>query len=147
MSDTPTPDDPTKQVHNFSIHADDITHDTSAWTTEQINAMERKSLEEWSSLSDDEKRALVVIMRDCLIRMIEDPLEWLPISLKPESGMRLGIFIYIGTDSVEKEILELRLIGQKNLNGQLADLVELSELGKAASDESELLTEAQSPQG
>lgn len=127
MSDPTTP---TTKTHTFTIEAHDITHDTSAWTTEQINAMERESLEAWAKIDDDQKRSLVVIMRDCLMRMFEDPLEWLPISLKPEAGMRLGVFIYVGTDSVEDEILELRQIGQKNLNDQLVQLLQIADASR-----------------
>lgn len=129
MSDTDTTtDEPGEiEVRKVEIEAQNITKHADAWTNEEIAAIERESIEYWSKIEDPEKRAIAVIARDCLIRLMENPLEWLPTSLKPESGSRMMLFVYISIDEVEKEVVAMREQAEKELYQQVHDIARLKE--------------------
>lgn len=65
---------------------------------------------------------MAVIARDCLIRLLENPLEWLPTSIKPEGGTRLALFVYISVDALEQEVIEMREQAEQELYEQVHDL-------------------------
>lgn len=64
-------------------------------------------------------------MRDCLIRMLEAPLEWLPTSIKPETGSRIGIQVVISLDEVTEEVLRMRERAELELNNQIHSIAGL----------------------
>lgn len=104
------------------VECTNLTNDPDAWSTEQIAAIERESIEYWAKIEDPEKRAVAVIARDCLIRLLENPLEWLPTSIKPEGGARFSLFVYVSVDALEKEVIEMREHAEKELYAQVHDL-------------------------
>lgn len=121
----------TKRTRTFEVTCQDITgHE--AWTNEEIAAMERASLDAWQNIPDDDRRGMAVIIRDCLIRLLEAPLEWLPTSVKPETGSRLHIDIVINLDEVTEEVLRMRERAELELTNQIHNIAGLrDELGAA----------------
>lgn len=116
-----------KNVFTFTLEAENLTHNPDAWTTEQIAQMERESIEYWKDLPEQQHRALAVISRDCLIRLLENPLEWLPTSMVPASGMRLGMMLYITVDTLEQEVVDMREKAELETYNQIAALADLGQ--------------------
>lgn len=114
----------TKRVRNFEVVCEDLTSH-EAWSNDEIAAMERASLDAWQNIEDDDRRGMAVIMRDCLIRMLEAPLEWLPTSIKPETGSRIGIQVVISLDEVTEEVLRMRERAELELNNQIHSIAGL----------------------
>lgn len=125
------PSDPsdTKRIRTYEVTCEDLTgHE--AWSNEQIAAMERESLDAWQNISEEDRRGMAVIMRDCLIRLLEAPLEWLPTSIKPETGSRIGVFVVINLDEVTEEVLRMRERAELELTNQIHNIAGLrDELG------------------
>jgi hypothetical protein len=124
------PSDPTdtERTRTFEVTCRDLCH--AAWSNEEIAAMERESLEAWQHIPEDDRRGMAVIMRDCLIRMLEAPLEWLPTSIKPETGSRIGIYVAINLDDVTEEVLRMRERAELELTNQIHNIAGLrDELG------------------
>lgn len=119
--------DGTKVELTFTLEAEDLTHNPEAWTTEQIAQMERESIEYWKDLPEQKQRALAVISRDCLIRLLENPLEWLPTSMVPASGMRLGMMLYITVDTLEQEVVDMREKAERETYEQITALASLGQ--------------------
>lgn len=136
MSDTATPD---ADIVEITLRVENVTDDPDAYTTDQISKIERESLEYWSKLSEPEQRALSVIARDCLIRLLENPLEWLPTSMVPKSGMRMAMFTFIAVDTLEAEVVKMREEAELELHRQVADLAGLGDRlrARAAAQSSE----------
>lgn len=111
---------------------------TWEWTQEMIEAQERRSQELWDNLDDEERQATCVIVRDSLLRLVDDPNLWVPASLEPRAGERLDLLISISMSEVEDEVLARRCEVERTQKEATADLVALRDemaAKKTAEDE------------
>lgn len=133
MSDTPTVDAPMIPIESaegrrvVGVICEDFTGNAEAWTNDEIAKIERESVDVWAKVEDANKRAMAVIARDCLIRLMENPLEWLPTSLLPQSGTKIGLFFFINLDDVEAQVVEMRQQAEIELQAQVENISALRE--------------------
>jgi hypothetical protein len=109
------------------VVCEDLTSKADAWTNDKVAEVERNSIEVWASVPEDQQRAIAVIARDCLIRLMENPLEWLPTSLLPETGTKMGLFVFINFDDVEAHVVKMREQAELELQTQVVGISQLRE--------------------
>lgn len=113
--------------------------DDDAWTAkEEIARLEQEGLKYWESIDDEKRQAVIVLVRDALLRLIEDPNMWIPTSLQPQSGNRLGLWLMIHLAEVDDEVVRRRVETEREMARTREDLVVLhGELGEVADEEAE----------
>lgn len=104
-----------------------VTDSAEPWTAERIIEQERLSLETWESLSEDGRSALAVIMRDMLVRLIEDPASWLPTSLVAEPGMKLMVMVELEVGALDERVIQMRLDAERRMTDELLDILAMGE--------------------
>lgn len=105
-----------------------------SWHTKDVLAtLEQDSMSWWNNQPEESQAALVVLTRDCLVRMIEDPAMWLPTSIVPRSDERLDIFINIHFAEMDEEVVRRRVETEDEMTARRDSLVGLrTELGARA---------------
>lgn len=113
--------------------------DDDAWTAkEEIARLEQEGLKYWESIDDEKRQAVIVLVRDALLRLIEDPNMWIPTSLQPQSGNRLGLWLMIHLAEVDDEVVRRRVETEREMARTREDLVVLhGELGETPEDTTE----------
>lgn len=97
-----------------------------SWHTKDVLAqLEQDSMSWWNAQPDESQQALVVLIRDCLVRMIEDPAMWLPTSIVPRTDERLDIFINIHFAEMDDEVVRRRVETEDEMTQRRDDLVGL----------------------
>jgi hypothetical protein len=127
----------------IAVVCEDFTTNAEAWTNEQIAKVERESVDVWANIPDPNRKAMAVIARDCLIRLMENPLEWLPTSLLPQTDTKIGLFVFINLDDVESQVVAMREAAEIELMSQVDDISALRE--RLDSDEFTSETETEEP--
>lgn len=108
------------------LRIQDLTGSPDQWTPEQVVEQERVSLEVWNDLGELGRTALAVIMRDTLIRLLEDPLNWLPTSIDVESGTRLMVMFELELGAIDERVIAMRLAAEERMHGELLDILKMS---------------------
>lgn len=85
--------------------------------------LERDSEKTWEDLDDEQRQAMIVITKDCLRRMAEDPHVWLPSSIKPQTNNKLDLWICINFDDVDDEVIRRRTEAERALIATRTDLM------------------------
>lgn len=106
-------------------------------TKEQVAAMEQASLKFWNDLDDEHRQAVIVLVRDALLRLIEDPDLWIPTSLEPKSNNRLDLYLNIHFAEIDDEVVRRRVETEKEVYRTREDLVTLRD---------ELVTDEDAPE-
>lgn len=63
----------------------------------------------WHQISEDQRFAIQLVVKDALITLIERPERWLPASIDPTKGDRLDITISVQLPAIEAEALAQRV--------------------------------------
>lgn len=92
---------------------------------EEVAQKERESRQFWADIPDENRQAVLVLVRDALLRLIEDPDVWVPTSIEPKSGNRLDVFISIHLAEVDEEVLRRRVETERMISETTTDLVAL----------------------
>jgi hypothetical protein len=92
---------------------------------EEIATSERKSRKMWDDFSNEKRAAVLILMRDAMERLIEDPHVWVPTSMEAKSGNRLDIFISLNIAEVDEEVLRRRVETERTIAETSTDLVVL----------------------
>lgn len=108
-----------KNTRRFELIVTEMKTDDSVWTNEQIANLEKESIDYWDKIEEKERRGMAMIMRDCLIRLVENPGEWLPTAVTPLKGSRLGVFMFFSIDEVEETIMAMREEAEIELRNQM----------------------------
>lgn len=115
----------TKVTRTIEIEARTMADD-DAWTAkEEIARLEQEGLKYWESIDDEKRQAVIVLVRDALLRLIEDPNMWIPTSLQPQSGNRLGLWLMIHLAEVDDEVVRRRVETEREMARTREDLVVL----------------------
>lgn len=93
---------------------------------EELARQEQTSRQYWKGIDDEKRAAILILMRDALLRLVEDPELWVPTSIEPKSGNRLDVFISINLAQVDGEVLRRRVETEKLISETCTDLVTLS---------------------
>jgi len=97
---------------------------------EEVAKLEQASLKFWNELDDEQRQAVVVLVRDALLRLIEDPDLWIPTSLEPKSNNRLDLYLNIHFAEIDEEVVRRRVETEREIYRTREDLVTLhTELG------------------
>ena len=96
-------------------------------TKEDVAEQERRSRKFWDSVDDPQRQAILVLVRDSLLRLVEDPEVWVPTSLEPRSGERVDLWVSIHMSEVDEEVLRRRLETERQINDSTKDLVLLKD--------------------
>lgn len=138
MTDTTDTTTPSNVVRHIEIQARHMANDDEWTAKEEIARLEQEGLKYWESIDDEKRQAVIVLVRDALLRLIEDPNMWIPTSLMPQSGNRLGLWLMIHLAEVDDEVVRRRVETEREMARTREDLVTLhTELG--------VPTEAQGP--
>lgn len=120
-----------ESVRKVTLEARHISPGDEFHTKEQIAALEQASLKFWNDLNDEQRQAVIVLVRDALLRLIEDPDLWIPTSLEPKSGNRLDLYLNIHFAEIDEEVVRRRVETEREIHRTREDLVALrGELGK-----------------
>lgn len=92
---------------------------------EEMASSERKSRKMWDDFSDEKRVAILIVIRDSMERLIEDPHVWVPTSMEAKSGNRLDIFITLNIEEVDEEVLRRRVATERAIAETSTDLVVL----------------------
>lgn len=128
---TDTTDTPDRVIRHIEINARTMA-DNDEWTVkEEITRLEQEGLKYWETIHDEKRQAVIVLIRDALLRLIEDPNMWIPTSLQPQSGNRLGLWLMIHLAEVDDEVVRRRVETEREMAKTREDLVHLhGELGE-----------------
>ena len=100
--------------------------ENDTWRTkEELAESERKSEAYWQGLDDDQRAAMLLIVREALTQLIEDPSAWVPTSIEPKNDQRLDLFISIHLAEVDDEVVRRKLEAEKALHDATTGLVEI----------------------
>lgn len=92
---------------------------------DDVAEQERRSRKLWDSINDEQRQSILVLVRDSLLRLIEDPEIWVPTSLEPRSGERMDLWISISMSEIDEEVLRRRLETEREISAATTDLVQL----------------------
>lgn len=120
------PDIIEEKYREITIKARHIGPGETWHTKEEIAALEQASLKFWNELDDDKRQAVVVLVRDGLLRLIEDTDLWIPTSMEPKSGNRLDLYISLHFAEIDEEVVRRRVETEREIYQTREDLVALS---------------------
>lgn len=63
----------------------------------------------WASIADDERAAVILLVRDAMLRLLKDPDKWVPTSVQPRDGNRLDVTFSIFWTDVDEGALAKRV--------------------------------------
>lgn len=119
-----------KTIH-IEINARHIVEGDPWLSKEEIARLEQEGLKYWNEIDEENRQAVIVLCRDALLRLIEDPNLWIPTSVVPQSGNRLGVWIMMHLAEVDDEVVRRRVETERELHDTREDLVALhGELGE-----------------
>lgn len=84
-------------------------------TKEELADSERKSQAYWDGIDDEKRQAMLLIVKEALTQLIEDPNAWVPTSIEPVNDNRLDLFISIHLAEVDDEVVRRKLDAEKAL--------------------------------
>lgn len=130
MADAPTTPGTDDRVRKVVLEASTIAPNDPWRSKEQVAALEQASLKFWNDLDDEKRQAVIVLVRDALLRLIEDPDLWIPTSLEPKSNNRLDLYLNIHFAEIDEEVVRRRVETEREIYRTREDLVTLrDELG------------------
>lgn len=101
------------------------------YTKDEILRMEHESQQFWTKLSDEQRAAARVMVRDTLVRLLEDPDVWLPTTFIVKPQLRMDVYLSIHFGEVDDEVIRRRMAAENALMETRTDLVTLHrELGE-----------------
>lgn len=122
--------EPDNRTIHIEIQARHITEGDPWLSKDEIARLEQEGLKYWNDTSEEARQAVIVLCRDALLRLIEDPDLWIPTSVTPQSGNRLGVWIMMHLAEVDDEVVRRRVETERELHNTREDLVALhGELG------------------
>lgn len=90
---------------------------------DEIAKAEWNSRKIWDSMGDNRRAALVLMVREALLKLIEDPNGWLPTSMEPNSGDQLDLKISIRLPVLNAEELNRYVDLERTRNQAGLDLL------------------------
>lgn len=129
MSDQMTETDDGR-IRKVTLEAKHVPPGEKWHSKEEVAKLEQSSLKFWNELEDEQRQAVVVLVRDALLRLIEDPDLWIPTSLEPKSNNRLDLYLNIHFAEIDEEVVRRRVETEREIYRTREDLVTLHhELG------------------
>lgn len=113
------------KIRKIEIEARHIEPDDKWHTKEEVAELEQASLKWWTESDDEQRQAVIVLARDALMRLIDDPDMWIPVSLEPKSGNRVDLFISIHFAEIDGEVVRRRVETEREIVHAREDLVKL----------------------
>lgn len=101
---------------------------TEKWyDRDHLAKLEAESERAWSQLSDEQQQAWVIIVRDSLLQLAQNPADWLPISMVPKTGHKVDVWLGFDLDEIEGEVLRRRRAAEQRLVETRRDLRKMRE--------------------
>lgn len=85
-------------------------------TKEEMAESERKSQSYWDGIDNEKRQAMLLIVKEALTQLMEDPNSWVPTSIEPENDNRLDIFISLHLAEVDDEVVRRKLEAERALH-------------------------------
>lgn len=127
-----TPNEKATVVRVRSVGKDD-----EWYTKDEVAEKERQSKQIWDGIDDQQRQAVLVLVRDSLQRLTEDPEVWVPTSVEPITGSRIDVFVSIHLAEVDEEVLRRRLETERMIAEDTTGLLELEEALRPDQEEDE----------
>lgn len=108
-------------IENDTLRPDDIWREK-----DEVLEDEKKSLEAWSKMSDDDRETKVSIVQNALDRLIENAEEWVPASLDIAPGEYLQVRFRILFSDLESELRNAKVVTERRIAEAATGAVELS---------------------
>lgn len=107
-----------------------IEHDSAAsdvWQ-QRDELVERAKISRtwWDGIADEQRQALVVIVVDYLLQLLENPDAWIPESCEPKPGNKLDIRISLHVGDVQDEVLRRRVEAEREDAETVDDLLRIA---------------------
>lgn len=100
---------------------------TEKWRTkEELASLERESQKYWDGIKDEQRQAMILIVREALMQMLEDPNSWVPTSIIPQSDARLDVYISIHLAEVDDEVVKQKLKIERDLHAARTDSLQIA---------------------
>lgn len=94
-------------------------------TKEELAESELKSQAYWDGIDDEKRQAMLLIVKEALAQLIEDPDAWVPTSIEPANDNRLDLFISIHLAEVDDEVVRRKLEAEKALHDATAGVQQI----------------------
>lgn len=128
-------------VRRVMVEARIIERGDEWFTKDEILRMEHDSQRFWEKLNDDQRAAARVMVRDTLVRLLQDPDSWLPTTFIVKPQLRMDVYLSIHFGEVDDEVIRRRMQAENLLMETRTDLVTLhrelgqGELGQGESEQ------------
>lgn len=97
-------------IENDTLRPDDIWREK-----DEVLEDEKKSLEAWSKMSDDDRETKISIVQNALDRLIENSEEWVPASLDIAPGEYLQVRFRILFSDLESELRNAKVVTERRI--------------------------------
>lgn len=97
-------------IENDTLRPDDIWREK-----DEVLEDEKRSLEAWSKMSDDDRETKVSIVQNALDRLIENAEEWVPASLEIAPGEYLQVRFRILFSDLESELRNAKVVTERRI--------------------------------
>lgn len=124
-------------TRRLEIIVRDVPSDEPFVERDELIEAEKRSAEFWESIDDEHRLALAAILRDALLRLVDDPDSWLPTTIEPAEGQRIDLRILIHLSDLDQDVLKRRVDVEREVQRTRQDLIELRDEtapSEAASD-------------
>jgi hypothetical protein len=115
--------EPTRKITTIPVDVDCYRIEDEAAFTARVAELERQT--PWSELTDEQRQALVVVLREGMFRMLENPQEWIPHGLIPVSNDRVALLLTIKFDDIDQMIFDMRLAAERQVLDQRQELTDM----------------------
>lgn len=113
----------TLRTVNVEVETRSIRPDDPFFDDKNLQIAENTSLEFWRSLSDDEHKAMIVLLRDTLTHLHADPESWMPGSLIPTPNGGVQIVITVQLGQIHQEVVLMRQRAEQHMVEMRDDLI------------------------
>ncbi len=89
----PDESEQTELVTTIEVHTRLAPEGDPFYHLDNLRGLENASIGTWSEMDAEERKALIVLLNEAMVHMMEDPDAWLPGSLIADSNQRIQVVL------------------------------------------------------
>lgn len=114
--------EPNAQTVNIAVTTRTLSPTDDFFEAKTLQRLEDESLQAWREMSDDDHKALIVLLRDALGHCITDPEAWLPASIMANSDA-IQVVLTIKRGDLHNEVTLMRQRAEDHMATLRDDLI------------------------
>lgn len=115
--------DETELTATIEVHTRLAPDGDPFYEMENLRKLESASLVTWRDMDSEERKALIVVLRDAMEGMLTDPEAWLPGSLVLESDQRIQVVLTFQVGKMKDTVALMRRRREQHRIEQRDDMV------------------------